>query len=265
VAFSTGYLEFQTTEETSMELTNRTVLITGGASGIGYALARQFVAKGSRVIICGRNQSRLDFARAELPALDTFRCDINIADDLNRLVSFLSARYPDLDTLINNAGIQQQLDLTRNQITDQEIEAEINTNLTSHINITLRLYSLISANRNPVIVFTGSALGIVPKYEVPVYSAAKAGLHSFAQSLRYQSRQDNLQIFEIIPEVVDTPMTRHRKNESKMDPGTFALVVIRQLSADNQDIYIGRTKNLSLLNRIAPNLALKLMNKAGTV
>ncbi len=160
-----------------MELTSRTVLITGGATGIGYALAKQFVANQNRVIICGRSQEKLDLAKLVLPSIETIRCDINCA------------------------------------------------------------------NECPAIIFTGSALGIVPKYEVPVYSAAKAGIHSFVQSLRHQSKQDGVRVHEIFPEVVITPMTRHRKNESMMDPDEFATTVIKQLVADNQNIYIGRTNS----------------------
>jgi uncharacterized oxidoreductase len=244
-----------------MQLKNRTILITGGATGIGYALSRQLLENYNRVIICGRKQDRLDRARLELPTVETIRCDINDADDLNNLTSLLGARYPQLDTLINNAGIQQQIDLTAGQTTDWQIANEISTNLTSHINITQRLYTLLSANRHPAIVFIGSALGIVPKYQAPVYSAAKAGLHSFIQSLRFQARQDRMRIVEVFPDVVDTAMTQTRKNETRMSPDKFATALISQLEKNKPEIYIGRTKILSLLHRFSPGLALNIMNK----
>ncbi len=247
-----------------MELSNRIILITGGTSGIGYALAKQFIANSNQVIVCGRSQEKLNRVKAELPSVDTIRCDINSADDLNKLVSFLTCKYPGLDTLINNAGIQQQLNLTGNEVTDLEVTNEIGTNLTSHISITLHLYPLLSANSHPAIVFTSSALGIVPKYEVPIYSAAKAGIHSFVQSLRHQAKQESVQVFEIFPELVDTPMTQHRKNESKMDSDTFASAVMKQLADDVEEIYVGRAKILNLLNRIAPSLAISLINKTCT-
>ncbi len=183
-----------------MELTSRTILITGGATGIGYALARQLINNHNRVIICGRNQAKLDLAKTQLPEVETIPCDINSSHDLNKLVSFVSSKYSSLDTLVNNAGVQRQMDISSGEVTDQEIFDEINTNLSAQISITQRLYPILSANRNPMIIFTGSALGIVPKYEVPVYSAAKAGLHNFIQSLRYQSNRDGFCIFEIFPE-----------------------------------------------------------------
>ncbi|MCP4271691.1 MAG: SDR family NAD(P)-dependent oxidoreductase, partial [Gammaproteobacteria bacterium] len=84
-----------------MELTNRTILITGGASGIGFALAKQLVGNGNKVIVCGRSQDKLNKVKEHLPALETIRCDINKPHDLNELVSLLAGRYPQLDTLIN--------------------------------------------------------------------------------------------------------------------------------------------------------------------
>ncbi len=247
-----------------MELTNRTILITGGTSGIGFALAKKFIVMNNKVIICGRNQNKLEDAKEYLPALETVSCDINIQKDINALVSFLSGKYPQLDTLINNAGIQQQMDLTSDKTTDREIEIEISTNLTSHINVTHRLYSLLSSNIDPAIVFIGSALALVPKYEAPVYSAAKAGLHSYIQSLRCQTKNDNTHVVEIFPDVVDTPMTHHRNNEIKMGSDAFASQAITQIAKNNTEIFIGRTKALKLIHRIYPRLALRIMNKTNT-
>jgi len=245
-----------------MQLQNRTILVTGGASGIGLALARRLVA-GNRVIVCGRNRDKLERIGAEIPSIETFRCDINDANDLNDLVSFLGTKYLDLDTLINNAGIQQQLDLTGDEVTNLDVAREIDTNLTAQIIVTRRLYPLLSANEKSVIVFTGSALGLVPKFDVPVYSAAKAGLHSFVQSLRHQAGMDGVDVHEIFPEIVRTPMTEHRFDENLMDADVFADEVLRQLRQGKRDIFVGRTGKLYLLNRLLPGMALRVMNKAG--
>ncbi len=244
-----------------MNLINRTVLITGGASGIGFALARQLVAKGNVVIICGRNQEKLDKAKQQLPDLETIPCDINNPDDLNNLASFLSGKYPELDMLINNAGIQQDLNLTNDQISDHAIMLEISTNLTSQISITHRLYPLISSNTSPAIVFIGSALAFVPKYSAPIYSAAKAGIHSFAQSLRHQAGEDCVHVIEIFPDVIDTPMTHHRRNEKRMDADVFVSQALSKVAAGAQEVFTGRTKILNLLQRVTPTLALTVINK----
>ena len=244
-----------------MKLTNRTVLITGGATGIGFALARQLVARHNQVIICGRSQSSLEKAREQLASIETVQCDINRCEDLNRLVSFLSAKYPQLDTLVNNAGIQQSMNFCSNTVTDQAINNEINTNLTAHITITQRLLPLLSANQNATIIFTGSALGLVPKFSAPVYSAAKAGIHNFVQSLRHQCKQARINVIEIFPDVVKTAMTSSRNETSLMDADDFAANVIHQLSKGRKHIFVGRTKILDLLNRWMPEMALKIVNK----
>lgn len=244
-----------------MKFTNRTILITGGATGIGFSLAKQLVSKNNKVIVCGRNQGNLNKAKQQLSALETIRCDINDSGDLNDLASYLSAKYPQLDTLINNAGIQQQIDLTSGQINDQTVVREIDTNLTAHINITHRLYSLLSANKRPIIVFTGSALALVPKYTAPFYSAAKAGLHNYVQSLRHQTLKDDFRIIEIFPDVVETPMTQERVEENKMGSDDFATQVVAQLEMNKMNIFTGRTKLLNILNRFMPTLALKAINK----
>lgn len=244
-----------------MKLTNKTILITGGATGIGFALAKRLIDLRNQVIICGRNRDKLYNAKQALPDLITIDCDINSSQDINAMVSLLTARHSRLDMLINNAGIQQEIDLTCGKHADRDIEHEINTNLTAHINLTSRLYALISSNEKPAIIFIGSALGIVPKFNVPVYSAAKAGLHSFVQSLRYQAGKDQIQVCEIFPEVVETPMTRHRVNELKMDPDTFANQALKQLAQGKQNIFTGRTYLLQLLSRIHPGLAISAINK----
>jgi uncharacterized oxidoreductase len=255
--------KFQTTEETIMELTNKTILITGGASGIGFALAKALVARQNQVIICGRSQQKLDAAKQQIPALEIVRCDINQPAHLNDLLSLFSSKYPQLDVLINNAGIQQQLNLT-SKPNDNAVNHEISTNFNAQIAITHKLYSLISSAQDPLIVFIGSVLGIAPKHEVPVYSATKAALHSYVQSIRSQSKQDRVEVVEVFPDVVDTPMTHHRHNEYKMNTDRFASQVLNQLQKGHNEIFIGRAKALSVIHQLAPTLASKIINKPAT-
>lgn len=245
-----------------MKLTRRTILITGGASGIGFALAEQLLQQQNRVIICGRNQDKLSRAQQQLPALETIQCDINRADDLTDLQSRLTRNFPQLDTLINNAGIQQQLDLTHNKSLDQAVMHEIHTNLVSQINITHCLYPLLTSNSNPAILFVSSALAMVPKVQAPIYSASKAGLHSYVQSLRHQVKNDGIQVVEVFPDVIDTPMTGHRVSEKKMNANVFAAEVLKKLQANPAEIFTGRTRLLTVLNRCFPGLALKVINRA---
>ncbi len=244
-----------------MRLENRTVLITGGSSGIGLALVEKLTSQNNQIIICGRDQRKLEHAKSNYPSIDILQCDITQEGNLRHLVSYLAARYPDLDLLINNAGIQQELNLIGETTTSADIVREINVNLTAQIHITLRLYHLLTANSDPAIVFLGSALGLVPRYNTPIYSATKAGLHSFVHSLREQVSGDSVQVVEIFSDVVETPMTRHRVHEPKMSAKEFADNVVRRLEKDADEIYVGRTRMLEILSRVTPAFASHLINR----
>lgn len=244
-----------------MELKHRTVLITGGATGIGFALAKQLTQRGNQVVVCGRSLEKLQRARSVLPGLGILQCDLNSAGDRDKLLDALSERYPQLDTLINNAGIQTEMDLTAAENRDAEIDRELDSNLGSHIKLTCQLYPALKSRPSPAILFVSSALGIVPKFNSPVYSAAKAGLHSYVQSLRAQVEPEGMRVHEIFPDVVDTPMTQHRTREMKMTADQFAEEVMRQLDRDRNEIFVGRTRLLNFMQRSFPRLALQVMNK----
>ena len=244
-----------------MTFTSRTILITGGTAGIGLALAERLIDSGNRVIVCGRNPDRLDQCRERLPSVTALRCDITDTSQLDELRAVMAARFPDLDTLVNNAGVQYRMDLTDNGVDDDAIDREIHANLNAHINLTRRLYPLLSANRKPIIAFTGSALGRVPRADVPVYSAAKAGLASFVESLRRQSRPDGFRIVEIVPDLVATGMTRDRDQSGMMSADDAAAAVLSGLAAGKNIIFLGRTARLNRLRRAMPEIAARLINR----
>ena len=163
-----------------MKLSGHTILITGGASGIGYALAKSFIQQNNTVIICGRNTEKLDAAKQRLPQLITISCDITRHDELSELQAQLSVRFPELDMLINNAGIQHSLEFAAMEIDERLIQDEINTNFTAQVLLTNRLLPLLTTNKPGTIVFTGSALGQVAKHSAPIYCATKAAIHKHA-------------------------------------------------------------------------------------
>lgn len=243
-----------------MKLSNKTVLITGGSSGIGLALAEAFIGKGSKVIVCGRDTNKLRQAEIRLPSVTAVKCDITDPEDLNRLRTRIEARFPKFDLLVNNAGIQSTMDFRTGNIDDAAIERELQTNLAAQIKITNLLYPLLSARPESAIVFIGSALGHVPKFSVPVYSAAKAGLHCFAQCLRQQLESSPTRIVEVIPDLVDTPMTGDRDNARKIQPARLARLVTGGLEQERERILVGRTGILLGINRFLPALAQDLVN-----
>jgi uncharacterized oxidoreductase len=246
-----------------MNLSGNTVLITGGASGIGFALARALLETDNQVIICGRNAHKLETAKHHLPRLTTITCDITQANQLADLQSRLSARFPRLNMLINNAGIQLPMDFSQASIDEAIIEQEIQTNLISHIKLTNRLLPILSSQDNSAVIFIGSALGRVPKHLAPVYCATKAGIHSFAQSLRYQLAATSTRVFEVVPDLVATPMTADRTTSHKITPEALAQSVMEGIKNEHQEILVGRTRLLFGIQRIMPRMAEAIINRPG--
>lgn len=162
-----------------------TVLITGAASGIGLALAVRYLGDGDRVIICGRNPEKLAKAAAEHPGLETELCDVSVEEDRIKLLETVQAKYPELNILINNAGIQQRLDLTA---MDWPVwKREIATNLEGPLHLCGLFVPFLMGKENAEIINVGSGLAFRPPVWVPVYGATKAGIHSFTFTLRSSS------------------------------------------------------------------------------
>jgi short-subunit dehydrogenase involved in D-alanine esterification of teichoic acids len=243
-----------------MNPANNTVLITGGASGIGLALAEQFLQRNT-VVICGRDAEKLAATKRRLPEVVTMVCDITRPHDLAELQAQLSARFPQLNILINNAGVQIPMDFAGLGVDEAAIEQEIQTNLVAHIKLTNRLLPLLTAQKESAIVFVGSALARVPKHGAPVYCASKAGVHSFAQSLRFQLTGTNTKVIEVVPDLVATDMTADRQNVRKVTAEAVAKHVVTGLKRNDEEILIGRTRLLFGLHRWLPAVAESIINR----
>ena len=241
-----------------MQLHDNTILITGGGSGIGLALARALQQQGNEVIICGRNAARLVEAKQQCTGLHTLVCDITEPQQQARLVEQLSEQFPSLNVVINNAGIQRRLDFTRDELPLPAIREEIDTNLTAQIELTARLLPVLRSQGHSTLIFIGSALARVPKKSTPVYCATKAALHSFVRTLRYQLDGSHTEIVEVVPDLVDTAMTRDNPVK-KITPQQLAGEVIRGLVRGRREIRVGRTTLLLALHRILPSLAYRIL------
>ena len=188
-----------------MELSGHTVLVTGGASGIGNALALRFVREGSAVVVCGRRADKLREAQSEQPALTTIVCDVSRAENRVDLVETVLRDHPALDVLVNNAGIQRRVDLTKSEAWDDTHE-ELAINLEAQIHLCMLLIPHLLKQAQPAIINVTSALAMVPRAAVPVYSATKAAFHSFTLSLRSQLADTPLRVIEVAPPAVDTDL-----------------------------------------------------------
>jgi uncharacterized oxidoreductase len=185
-----------------MKLSNNKILITGGATGIGLGLAERFIQEGNTVIICGRRETALKNAADKLPSLITRVCDL--ADEKSRvaLYKWVSDNHPDLNVLVNNAGIQNWTKVSDNDFYEKTRD-EIEINATAPLHLTNLFLELESLN---TIMNVTSGLAFIPLAKVPVYCATKAFLRSFTLSLRYSLKGRGVEVVEIIPPALNTDL-----------------------------------------------------------
>ena len=188
-----------------MDLSANTVLVTGGATGIGLALAARFLLAGSEVVVCGRREAQLEEGRARHPGLRVRTCDLERESDRVTLAAWIRSEFPRLNVLVNNAGIQQPLALDGRESWNR-IHQEIAINLEAPIHLSMLLVPHLARQKNPAILQVTSGLAFVPLASVPIYCATKAAMHSFTLSLRHQLAATPIRVIEIAPPAVDTDL-----------------------------------------------------------
>ena len=252
-------------EETKLQLSNNTVLITGGATGIGYAMAEAFLEAGSTVAICGRKANRLLEAGAKHPELQTRVCDVSKEEDRRRLVDWTAAHLPGLNVLVNNAGIQRDVDFTKGIDDFLSGDNEIRVNLEAVIILSGLFVPLLAKNKGAAIVNVSSGLGFIPAARMPVYSATKAGLHAYSMAVRLQLSKIGIKVFEVVPPTVDTelnPSGRAKRGNFKADlsPKEFVVAVMKGLENDVFEIGFGMTAGLIHASRADLDKSFQQMN-----
>jgi uncharacterized oxidoreductase len=237
-----------------MRLSGNTVLITGGSSGIGYAMAEAFLHAGSTVIICARGEGRLRDAKRKHPDLHVHACDVADENGRKELAAFVTDRFPALNILVNNAGVQRDIDLTRGPGEFLGGENEIRINLEAPVVLSALLIPLLARNPYPALINVSSGLGFVPMAHLPVYCATKAGMHAFSMAMRVQLAKLGVKVFEIVPPMVDTalnPAGRAKRGDHKagLGPEQFVAAVMRELENDTPEIGYGATAEYAKASR----------------
>ena len=246
-----------------MKLSKRTVLITGGTSGIGLELARQLLARDNVVIVTGRDQERLDAAKRALPSVHTFRSDVSDPIAIAALHDAMLAQFPALDTLVNNAGIMRNLDLTANRDLD-DVTREIEINLSGPVRMVQQFLPHLMTQEAALIVNVSSGLAFVPLPSAPVYSATKAALHAYTQSLRVQLERTGVTVVELAPPGVETPLFRGEfadefRGLKAMDVEDLARHAIAGIEKGTLEIRPGIANLLKAMSRVAPGFILRQM------
>jgi uncharacterized oxidoreductase len=189
-----------------MKLEQREILITGGGSGIGLALARRLIACGNRVLVCGRRLDVLQEAKRETPQLETIQCDLSQHANRQQLVADVLTLFPRLSVLVNNAGVQFRPASLLEQFDTTDDEEEFSINYFAPLGLTKLLLPHLAAQPESMIVNVTSGLAFAPLAFMANYCASKAALHSWIQSLRHQLRDTSIRIVEMIPPKVNTDL-----------------------------------------------------------
>jgi len=232
-----------------VKVTGNTILITGGATGIGFALAQQFVQLGNEVIICGRRENRLAEAKQKIPGLHCKVCDLARAPDRKELYEWTVGNFPGLNMLINNGAYQNDYSLTDGLAALDGAEEEINVILTSPILLNALFTEHLRNIPDAAIVNVTSILGFMPSSRIPVYCAAKAGFHTYTLVLRKQFEKAGIaiKVFEAPPPRVDTELNMIGREKAGyanipggMSPPEYAGFVIDKIKSDELDIFYGK-------------------------
>ncbi len=249
-----------------MELTGNTILITGGASGIGLELAKQLHALGNTVLITGRDEAKLAAAKKAIPELATYQSDVARAEDIDALYATLEKDHPELNIIVNNAGVMRSINLHKDQPM-VELTREIEINLMGPIRMVGKFLPWLKKQPRAAIVNVSSGLAFVPLPSAPVYCATKAALHSFTRSLRVQLKKTNVKVFEIAPPATHTELLTNSGPSEDLE-GVAVMAAdemvrqsVRGMQRDRFEIRPGQSNQLRFMNRLAPEFILAQLSK----
>jgi uncharacterized oxidoreductase len=244
-----------------MNLSGNTILVTGGASGIGLAFVKRFIERGNEVIVCGRREDKLSEAKTKVPGIITHACDVGEARSREDFVHWTLDQFPDVNILVNNAGIQRRIDLTAGEDW-VKTRSEIEINLDAPIHLTQLFYPHFAKKENAAIVNVTSGLSFMPLASVPVYCATKAALHSFTLSLRWQLRETHVKVVEIIPPAVDTDLQAPGLHTFGVNVDEFADHVFDELGSGSIEIAYGSAQAASRASRETLDAIYQNMNSS---
>ncbi|QTE39794.1 SDR family NAD(P)-dependent oxidoreductase [Mucilaginibacter gossypii] len=245
-----------------MQIKGKTVLITGGASGIGLEAAKQFRQQGARVIVTGRNKTKLDAVKRSYPDMTVFQSDVSNESDAKRLFEEIE-QIGGIDILYNNAGVGVS-PLNLGVANDKHLEGavyEMEVNYFGVIRLNNLFMKMLNSRHESAIINTTSLLCMVPSVLEATYSASKAALSSYTKTLRahLQAIGSSVKVYELLPPLVDTDMVADRPDK-KISPEKLAKALIEGLKKELLTIRVGDSKAVYLINRLFPKVAFGLVN-----
>ncbi|HXL74174.1 MAG TPA: SDR family NAD(P)-dependent oxidoreductase [bacterium] len=248
-----------------MKLSGNTILITGGTSGIGFEMAKELLKKGNTVIVTGRDTAKLDRVKTQLPEIHVIQSDVSQAKEVQALRDKVTNEFPDLNVLVNNAGIWQTIDIQKeNDLED--LTKEIDINLKGPIRMVQAFLPHLKKKTASAIVNISSGLAFVPFPVAPVYCSTKAALHSFSLSLRVQLKNTPVKIFEIAPPATQTELlsdfsSDDMKGISIMKVEEMVRLTLQGIEQNKYEVTPGQSSQLKFMNRVAPQFILDQLSK----
>lgn len=234
-----------------MEISNRTVLITGGASGIGRAFAERFIKAGSKVIVCGRRETRLQEFKEQNPNVLTRVCDLTKETDRLSLYEWVIEEHPEVDVLVNNAGIQQRFNILQADAKNEwaYFSKEITANMEAPMHLAMLFAPHLSKKAEAAILNVTSGLAFTPMAIAPIYSATKAAMHSFSMSLRLQLSPTPVKVIEVAPPAVNTDLGGVGLHTFGADVNEFSDAIFKGLTEGQQEVGFGTSARALRLSR----------------
>jgi uncharacterized oxidoreductase len=250
-------------KKAKMELKNKTILITGGASGIGLEAVKQFLENGTKVIITGRNQDKLDTAKKLYPSIIAFNSDVAKADDAQKLYQEVEI-LGGIDILYNNAGVvskPKNLGMSMDEHFETA-EYEMNINYLAVIRMNNLFMDMLKSKKESAIINTASILSYVPLNLVPTYSASKVAVRFYTDILRdhLQILKSHVKVFELSPPLVATAMA-DGMNAKSITSEKLVNGLMKGLKNNTYKIRVGDTKVIYFLSRFLPKIAWGLLNQ----
>jgi len=224
-----------------MKLSNNKILITGGASGIGLGLTGRFIQENNKVIICGRREEALKEVSDKFPTVITKVCDLSEEPGRIELYNWIAENHSDLNALVNNAGIQNWMDISDNNFYEKA-QNEISINVLAPLHLTTLFAQLKSLD---TIINVTSGLAFAPLTKVPVYCATKAFFHSFTISLRHLLKSKNIEVIEVIPPALNTDLGGKGLHSEHPSVSDFINAVFQQLKEGKDEVTFGYSEMLS--------------------
>jgi len=244
-----------------MNLTNKTALVTGAGSGIGYEIAKLLKEKGNQVILVGRNADKIKKAAQELDAV-ALVCDVSKEADIEALVTQVKRDYPTLSLLVNNAGVANLYKLGEGANAYQKATDEFQVNYFAPVLLTEKLLPLLKQQAEAAIVNITSNVTFHPLVVLPTYSDSKAALHSHTVALRHGlAKETAIKVFEVMPSLVDTEATKDMGGQHGMHPSVVATLTAKAIEADQYELYVGDTAAQRTAYLANPEEAIENFNK----